>query len=305
MDVSVITINYNNALLTVNFVKSVIEVTSSTLKYEIIVVDNASSIHDYAILNEGLSNENGVRLIKSKINLGFGGGNMLGVQYSTGKYLAFVNNDIIFKEDCLHSLFLFMNENNDVGVVTPQQLNRDGNPVSGFDYFHGIRKEILGRKFVELFLPKSRARRANKLYTTTCCADFIQGCFMFFDTVSFGKVGGFDTNIFLYYEEMDICYRLRNEGLKSCLYPETKFLHYHGVSTEKSFAIKKELQISYLYVIKKNYSYLKYMIIKNIILIKLFFKSIARPSYFKLFFMILTGAYLQNSLKLKQKIQIE
>src|SRR5690606_37409022 len=115
-----------------NFVKSVLEVTSSILNYEIIVVDNASSIDDYAILNEGLSNENGVRLIKSKINLGFGGGNMLGVQYSTGKYLAFVNNDIIFKEDCLNSLFLFMNENKDVGVVTPQQLNRDGNPVSGF-----------------------------------------------------------------------------------------------------------------------------------------------------------------------------
>lgn len=305
MDISVITINYNNALLTVNFVKSVIAVTTSKLKYEIIVIDNASSKEDYVILNEDLNNVDGVRLIKSKINLGFGGGNMLGVQYASGKYYAFINNDIVFEEDCLNSLFSFMNENKNVGVVTPQQLNKDGNPVSCFDYFHGIRKEILGRKFVELFLPKNKDRRENKQYTKTCCADFIQGCFMFFDANSFAQVGGFDTNIFLYYEEMDICLRLKKEGLKSCLYPETKFLHYHGVSTGKNFAIKKELQISYLYVIKKNYSYLKYLIIKSIVLFKLFFKSIVSPRHIELFLMVLMGSYLQNSLKLKQKIQIE
>lgn len=304
MDISVITINYNNAMLTVNFVKSVIAVTSSRLNYEIIVVDNASSKDDFAILNEGLNGEDDVRIIKSKINLGFGGGNMLGVQQASGRYLAFINNDIVFKEDCLNSLFLFMNENKNVGVVTPQQLNKDGSPVSCFDYFHGIRKEILGRKFVELFFHKSRDRRENKQYTKTCFADFIQGSFMFFDGNSFAQVGGFDTNIFLYYEEMDICFRLKKEGFRSCLHPETTFLHYHGVSTGKNFSIKKELQISYLYVIKKNYSYLKYLTIKSIVLFKLFFKSIVSPRYFELFFMILTESYLQKSLKLQQKIQL-
>ena len=301
MEISVITINYNNSLLTVNFVNSVLEYTSKNLNYEIIVVDNSSNLEDYNILTEKLSNVK-VKIIRSKINMGFGGGNMLGVQSALGKYFAFINNDILFCEDCLSSLFNFMNSNNSVGVVTPQQLNRYGDPTSCFDYFHGIRKELLGRKFVELFLPKDKVRRENKLYKNICEVDFVQGCFMFFDAKKFGCVGGFDTNIFLYYEEMDICYRLKKEGFTSYLVPETKFLHYHGVSTGKSFKIKRELKISYLYVLKKNYSYIKYLIIKWILLLKLFFISLIKPKYFQMFYMVLTETYLQKSLKNQQKI---
>jgi len=302
MDVSIISINYNNSKLTVDFVQSVIKHTPSSITYEIIIVDNCSKIEDYNNLQQLLVKFNsGLKIIRSNINSGFGGGNMLGVQHAKGKYLAFINNDILFTEDCLSSLKSFMENNANTGVVTPQQLNRYKEPTSCFDYFHGIRKELFGRWMVEL--TSKKVKREAKLYQETVCADFIQGCFMFFDAQKFAIIGGFDTNVFLYYEEMDICFRLKQKGYTSCLYPATTFIHLHGESTANNYLIKKELQLSKLYIIKKNNHYLKYSIIRLFILIKYLFKSIIKPKYWSLYLSVLTSKYLENSLKQKQKIE--
>ena len=301
MDVSIISINYNNSQLTLDFVQSIIKHTHTSISYEIIVVDNCSKIEDYTNLKTVLKKfKNQVKIIRSNINTGFGGGNMLGTQYASGKYLAYINNDILFTEDCLSSLKGFMETNLTVGVVTPQQLNRHNKPTSCFDYFHGLRKEFFGRWMVEL--TSKRVKRETKLYKETVCADFIQGCFMFFDAQKFAEIGGFDTNIFLYYEEMDVCFRLKQKGYTSCLYPETTFVHLHGESTAKNYIIKKELQLSKLYIIKKNNHYIKYSIIRLFMLIKFLLKSIFKPNYWSLFLAILTGKYLENSLKHQQKI---
>jgi len=301
MDISIISINYNNSNLTLDFVESVIQQTPSNILYEIIIVDNCSKIEDYKQLKKLLANHvNHVKIVRSNINTGFGGGNMLGTQYASGNYLAYINNDILFTEDCLSSLKSFMETNPKVGVVTPQQLNRNKKPTSCFDYFHGIRKELLGRWAVEI--TSKRIKREAKLYKDTVTADFIQGCFLFFDAQKFAEIGGFDTNLFLYYEEMDICYRLKQQGYTSCLYPKTSFIHLHGESTPNNYLIKKELKLSQLYILRKNNHYIKYTIIRLYIAVKLFFKSIFKPRYWNLFFIVLTGKYLENSLKQQQKI---
>ena len=301
MDISIITINYNNYLLTLNFIESILKFTSTKISYEIIVVDNCSKIEDYNLLKNNLTKyKKNIRLVRSNINTGFGGGNMYGTLFAKGEYLAFINNDILFTEDCLTSLLKYMIENPDVGVSTPQQLNRHQKPVSCFDYYHGVRKELFGRRFIELTSKKTK--RENKLYTKTVTVDFLQGCFMFFDTHKFAEIGGFDTNLFLYFEEMDVCYRLEKKGYTSVLVPETKFIHLHGKSTAKNYLIKKELKISQLYIIRKNYSYLKFSIIRLIMLVKTFFKSIFKPNYWSLFIIILCGTFIENSLKQKQKM---
>ena len=301
MDVSIISINYNNSNLTVDFIESILQHTPSTLLYEIIIVDNCSELEDYHNLERILSSyKEKITLVRSNINMGFGGGNMLGTQYASGKYLAYINNDILFTEDCLSSLKEFMEMNPTVGVSTPQQLNGDLKPTSCFDYFHGIRKEILGRWAIEL--TSKKAKRAAKLYTNSISADFIQGCFMFFDAQKIAEIGGFDTNLFLYYEEMDVCYRLKQKGYSSYLHPKTTFIHLHGKSTPNNYLIKKELKLSKLYILRKNSNYIKYNIIRVYTLISLFFKSILKPRYWNLFFIVFTGKYLENSLKQQQKM---
>lgn len=300
MKISVISINYNNSALTLNFINSLIKHTSNNLSYEIIVVDNCSEWKDYQNLKLILKGHPKVKLVQSKINLGFGGGNMLGVQYATGNYFAFINNDVIFVEDCLSSLIQLMKKDNFIGVSTPQQYNRYNKPVTCFDHFHGIRKVIFGKWLVEVTSKKQK--RVKKHYENTFEADFIQGCFMFFDAKKFAEIGGFDTNLFLYYEEMDICYRLMQKGYISVVHPETSFMHLHGESTQSNFLIKKELKISQFYVLRKNHNYIKYNIIRIFILIKTLFKSLVKPKYWNLVYILFTGKYLENSLKQKQQI---
>lgn len=298
-DISIITINYNQSELTKNFVDSVIKHTPLTVSYEIIIVDNCSKIEDYKNLKNILK-EYDVNIIRSKINTGFGGGNMFGVQFATGNYLAFINNDVLFIEDCLSSLKTFLKENKKIGVVTPQQLNINKEPVYTFDHFHGIRKLLFGTRFVELTSNKMKRRKIK--YNSIFSVDLVLGSFMFFNKNSFNEIGGFDTNIFFYYEEMDLCYRLKKIGYSSFVNPTTSYIHDEGRSTKVKYTIKKERNISRLYVLRKNHNYFKYTIIRFYFLLKWFFKSIFKPKYFNLVSIILKGAYTENSLKHQQEV---
>ena len=128
--------------------------------------------------------------------------------------------------------------------------------------------------------------------------NFVNGAFMFFRSDVFANVGGFDNNIFLYFEEMDICHRMRQIGFDSVLVPEAKITHYQGVSTGTSKIISKEGLLSFFYVTKKNSSHLKYLFIRIYYCITF----LVKPSKWFLLPLVLKGAHLSESLKQKQKI---
>lgn len=298
-DVSIITINYNQSELTRNFVDSLIQFTPSEITYEIIVIDNCSEIEDYNTLKK-LLNPYQLKLLRSTKNVGFGGGNMLGVQHATGDYFAFINNDVLFLEDCFSNLITFMKARPDIGVVGPQMLDGDLNPSYSFDHFHGIRKLIFGTRMVEM--TSKVVKREKKKYNTTFKVDLVLGSFMFFNAKAFAAIGGFDTSIFFYYEEMDVCYRLKKIGYHSFLNPTTSYIHLEGGSTKPQYKIKKERNLSRLYVLRKNHNYLKYTIIRFYFIVKWFFKSLVKFKNFDMFIILIKGSYTENSLKHKQKI---
>jgi len=119
--------------------------------------------------------------------------------------------------------------------------------------------------------------------------DMVSGAFMFFNTKAYEICGGFDPKIFLFYEEMDICTRLKQKGYTTVFYPESTFIHYQGKSSG-NVIMKNEFTVSYIYMIKKNHSYAYYLAIKTILLIKYGFKSIVKPKkYASPFKIILKG----------------
>lgn len=296
-DVSLIIINYNNAAYTSECVDSIIEKTDVAISYDIIVVDNNSNMEDYNLLKDSLPKYPNVFLHRSVINTGFGGGNMFGVQFANSKYLLFLNNDTLLMNDCISILYRYMEGNEEVGVSTAQNYDENGKFVISFDHNKGIRKLLFGRSFLEKQLPNNYPNR-NTEYSEPVEVNFVNGAFMFFRSEVFAKVGGFDNNIFLYFEEMDICLRMRKLGYNSILVPNAKVLHYQGISIGVSKAINRESLISYLYVISKNYSYLKYLFIR--IYYSLTF--LLKPKKWYLLPVVFNGTRITESLKQQQQI---
>lgn len=297
MCVSVITVNYNTSAKTIELIKSLNRFVD--LAYEVIVVDNFSDPADFQQLEAYCDQQDAVRLIRNNVNSGFGAGNMLGCNYANFPYLAFINNDVVLLEDSLLKLKQFMDLHTRVGVVTPQQVSAGGKITRSFDYFHGIRRTLFGQWPLELFSDGARSRSSEQ-FDGPFAVDFVQGCFMFFRATAFYRCGGFDTNLFLYCEEMDICYRLKQHGYERYFYPHSKFQHESRGSTEPGFAIKIEPKLSFLYVSRKHHNYFKYLILKYFLLLRFLLKGLSEPRYFRLAWDIWSEKILQRSIKQRQ-----
>lgn len=304
-DVSIIIINYNSSEYTLKCVEKVLEKTSEKLNYEILVVDNASLKEDFDTLKSSLShlNPDKISLHRSRINTGFGGGNMRGVQHAKGKYYLFLNNDTLLINDSVSICYDFMMNTADAAVSGVQIFNEKEEKQVSFDHFTSFWREVFGKQFVEKIFSKPNRR---KKYSDPLAVDYVNGSFMFFRAEDFNSVGGFDTNIFLYFEESDICYRLMKKGRKTYFVPSASYLHYQGKSinkTEVPIAVKIELKTSMFYVIRKNYGYFHYQMLRLVFIIRYGLTSLIKPKYFKLFTRILVGLPLGKSLKHKQIIE--
>lgn len=299
--VAIIIINYNTSAYTVDCIKSILQKTDNALSYQIVVIDNASEVEDYITLKNSLEglNISQLTLFRSSINTGFGGGNMLGVQLAQADYYAFVNNDTLFQDDCITTCLQFMKTQPDTAVCGPQIVNSKAGQSHSFDHFISVGKAFFGSSFVEKLHLKPKRKHS---YTQPVKVDYVNGSFMFCRATDFNDVGGFDTNIFLFYEESDLCYRLKKKGKHTYFLPTASYLHYEGKSQKTSIKKKLELKTSLLYVLQKNNGYLGYLIVRYFLFIRYAFTSLVKPKYFPLAVGLFTGLPLSKSLKQEQKI---
>jgi len=306
VDVSCIIINYNTAKYTLACVKSIIALEHHLTNYEIVVVDNASAEDDYLWLLKEFKKLNlpQLKLFRSKKNVGFGAGNMLGVQISSPcNYYAFINNDTLHvSENSLQRLMNFMDQNETIGIVSPQMLDQDKNFRVTIDHFSSLGREILRRPLLEKLFPKTYLNRKVR-YQKPTKVHYVQGSYMFIRADAFNQIGGFDDNLFLYYEESDVSRRLLKQlNFSTYLFPDLEYIHYKSASTKKNILIKIEQKISLLYYIKKHYGFIQYKLLLGYYIIRYFFSSIFKPKYWKLFFVLLRGAPTSLSLKQNQTI---
>jgi len=304
-DIAVILINYNSGFHTINCIESILEKTAKTSSFQIIVTDNCSEIEDYLLVKNYLDkiNHPDIILKRSPINTGFGAGNMNGYLISNANYVAFINNDTILLNDCLSVFKNQLDKNPEIGIVGGQAYKQNGDFMVSLDHFASPAREILGRSFLEFVNKKKHPKRKHK-YVNPIQVNFIPGSFMFMRCEDFDTIGGFDPHIFLYYEETDLCKRLLKIGKTAYLVPKGEFIHLHGASTQKSLAIKRELKLSLLYIIRKHYGYWAHKLVLFYLIIKYFFSSIFKPKNWSLFMLLISGAPLSKSLRNFQKIQL-
>lgn len=302
--ISVVLINFNSSAYTLECVQSIVNKTRD-VPYEIIIVDNNSKDDDFERIGT-LSDIHNVKIVRSRINLGFAGGNMLGVQNAnpTSKYLFFLNNDCALVNDAIFILCEFMDSHLDVGAATAQMYDPQMRLQSSFGTFPSAPELLFGRKFLRLF-DRYAYRTSGLRYTEAFRVNYVSGSALFTRAEHFGEIGGFDTNYFLFCEEEDLCMTMKRHGYSTWFVPAAEFIHFGGGSTKRNINIEKEFYISFLYFLRKHYSFTESTFIKLFYSLKLIRKVLRGVDYMHLAFFVLCGANMRHSLKFKQKIRIE
>jgi hypothetical protein len=304
-DVAVILINYNSSEHTIACLSSILQHTRQDRSYGIVIIDNASADKDFRQLAQHigeLDQEVPLKLFRSRLNTGFAGGNMMGVQFISANYYFFLNNDCRLQNDCIDILHSFCEAHEDTALCSPQLFHEDGHHQPCFDYFPYLKTKLFGLGILRLSYGKRYIRRKG-IYIDPVQVDVVSGSQMFVRASAFDDIGGFDTTFFLYCEEEDIALRLSHAGHKAYLVPAARNTHLGGGSTVASFDIRKEFYISFLYFYRKHFGLLKQQLLKAILTLRLLRKSLSRPEDFRLALFVAAGAHFKHSLKHKQKIQ--
>lgn len=222
--VSVITVNYNGLKDTMNFLNSFHTYILST-DYEMIVVDNGSTINEAEIISKHFG---WVKTVRSEKNLGFAGGNNLGIKEAAGDYLLFINNDIIISSDFLLPLTSRLFSDEKAGIVSPKIIYDDGRLCYG-----GC--EPLGKYLIKIkYINNENDPRIN-IQSETPLA---HGAAMMVKRKVTETVGIWPENYFLYSEEVDWCLDIKKAGYTIWYEPASVVCHIGSQSTGKNSPLR-------------------------------------------------------------------
>lgn len=248
--ISVIFINYNSTAYLDKAITT-LKQTQPEQDLEVIVVDNASQDGDRVQL---ICQNQGARLLRLHQNLGYGAAANYGARYAQGKYLAVANPDIEFLPGAVKTLWRFLEDNPDVGVVSPQLLYPDGTPqpscrrLPKLRYLFAGRRSPLLRLFPRYSLAKEFLYLEIEEATEPIEVESVIGAFMLFRREAFETVGGFDERFFMFAEDLDICRRLHQKNWRVFLEPRARICHYYGGVRRKRRRFSEFHRIKSLYL---------------------------------------------------------
>ncbi|MDR3626866.1 MAG: glycosyltransferase family 2 protein [Ignavibacteriaceae bacterium] len=235
--VFIVILNWNGYEDTKECLNSLVDIDYTN--YKIVIVDNGSDNNDVDKIKENFPS---VKIIWNPENLGFSGGNNLGIRYclkSRADYVLLLNNDTVVEPDFLDLLFSKMVLDNQIGIAAPQ-INYYSKPSEVWSAGGKINK----------IRTSGFATTNSRISNSECYVDFVSGCCMLIKKEVIQKVGEFDEKYFLYVEDTDYCFRVLKAGYKIFVVPESKI--YHKVSNSTS----KKLSTIPLYYTTRNRLYL-------------------------------------------------
>lgn len=248
--VSLITVNYNTPEVTADLLRSLAKLDYPN--WEIIVVDNASPQHSSAHLKKEFPF---ITHVSTPVNLGFAGGNNVGLQYAKGEYAFFVNNDTEVTPTLVSTLVDYLQAHPECGIACPK-----------IKYFH-TPDTIQYAGAIGLHPLTSRSSDIGYLakdmgqYNYTRPTDLPNGAAMMMPMKLIQQVGKMSEMFFLYYEELDWAARFKKAGYGTHFVGTAEIYHKESVSTGKNSAFKTfYLYRNRLLYVRRNYSGIKRLI---------------------------------------------
>lgn len=238
-------VNYKTKKYLADCIDSVISDLKNTgISYKILILENCSG-EDLRDLEER-HKEDKLEFYYSDKNLGFGGGHNFLAKKSESKYLFILNPDTVIEKNALKILFDFMEKNKEAGMCGPRVLL----PQKHFFWHKNIfwPRKFVCKEFFERFLKIIIFKNLEYLEFNP-----IVGSALFARRKAFQKVTGFDENLFLYFEEGDLCNSMKKEGYKIFFVYDAKITHFYGKSNTSKKEKVEHFKNSRRYFYKKWY----------------------------------------------------
>lgn len=235
MILSIIIVSFNTSNLLVSCLNKV----SQTLRCakllsdsEIIIVDNNSEDNSVEAIKKNFPQ---IKIIQNKENLGFARANNQGIKISQGKFILFLNSDTELEEESLSKMVRVFSEDSNIGVLGARLVNQDLSIQPSVGFIPHLVKVFYWMFFVDDIpilnnLLKPYHVQNPQFYLKKQNVDWVSGACLLIRKKVLEKVGLFDENIFMYAEEVELCYRVRLSGFSVLYYPDATVLHYKGES---------------------------------------------------------------------------
>ena len=249
--------------MTSECIDSVIAETNG-IDYEIILVDNASTDGS----KEFFEKDQRVKYIYSDTNKGFGAGNNLGAKYASGKYIFLLNSDTLLCNNAIKMLFDFSESLSTPCVCGAWLLDKAGKlNVSEVSFPRMNILEFFRSKFAKKVIPDP---------TQTKEVDVVCGADIFLPKQSFEQIGGFDEGIFMYGDEVELQYRLKQIGLPRFVIVGPKIIHFGGGS---AYNLTPNLFRSHFFFLKKHMSKFNYYCARTYYVLNFLTRKVLGESY--------------------------
>ena len=259
MLISVVLVSYNTAEMTIDALSNLF-LSAGDFDLEVVIVDNASKDNSVELIKQHYPN---ITLIENKVNVGFGRANNQALEIIKGDYLLLLNTDAFVETDTLQKTIQYMGSDASCGLLGVRLLSRNGDLQPSCRFFPTQFNLFAERTGLNRLFPSVRmVDNLDTDYALTQECDWVPGCYYLLRKETINDVGLFDPLYFLYSEEVDHCFAIKNAGWKIVYFADASIVHIGGESAKSVGSISTvsrqvpQLQIeSELLYFRKNHGF--------------------------------------------------
>ncbi len=260
-DISIIIVSYNTRDITQQCIASIyqsLEGANNPFTVEIIVWDNNSHDGSVEMLQELAHHHANLVIISHHENIGFGKANNRAVEHAQGTYVLLLNSDTIIVDNAIKRLLLYYQEHEDtISFLGPKLLNKDLTDQPSAAPFYSLL--IV---FAALYLRGDHWGITRSSPHTVQKVGWISGACILTKKSIYTMLKGFDEEIFMYFEEVDLLYRAHKKGYTTWVYPQARIVHLGSASSNGRTEPIIQVYRGFLYFYHKHHAQMHIAILK-------------------------------------------
>jgi GT2 family glycosyltransferase len=265
MKLSIITVTWRSKEDIVRLIES-FKIFVQNTDYEIIVVDNNSADGTPDLIRQKYP---AAKVIANAENKGYSGGMNQGLAVAEGEYVLFMNPDMVLTEDCITPLLNKLEADETIGLIGPQLRYGDGSLQPTVKNDPGLLSQVLILlKLHHVFKPKSLNKYLAKDfdYNRESEVEQLMGAFLMGRTETIRKIGGWDNDYPLWWEDLQFCTDTRRNGYKVIYTPSTHLTHFEGKSAAQALTVSKQKRFNkgMRIYFRKNHGLISFLILSII-----------------------------------------